>query len=60
MADADARRTLLPMAINTVTDAERLESLSRHIKQLARPNAADDIADEVIALARQYQEQSQR
>lgn len=60
VADADARRTLLPMAINTVTDAERLESLSRHIKQLARPNAADDIADEVIALARQYQEQSQR
>ncbi len=57
VADADARRTLLPLAINTVTDAERLENLSRNIRQLARPNAADDIAAEVIALARRYQQQ---
>ena len=49
--DADARRTLLPLAINTVADHEKLESLSRNIIQLARPNAASDIADEVIKLA---------
>ncbi|WP_337583276.1 undecaprenyldiphospho-muramoylpentapeptide beta-N-acetylglucosaminyltransferase [Prevotellamassilia timonensis] len=49
--DAEARRTLLPLAINTVADHEKLESLSRNIIQLARPNAASDIADEVIKLA---------
>lgn len=51
IADADARRTLLPKAINTVSDHEKLESLSRNIIALARPNAASDIADEVIKLA---------
>lgn len=51
IADADARRTLLPKAINTVSDLEKLESLSRNIIALARPNAASDIADEVIKLA---------
>ena len=50
--DADARRTLLPLAINTVTDHDKLDSLSRHIRQLAKPNAASDIAAEVIRLAR--------
>lgn len=51
VADADARRTLMPLAINTVTDHEKLESLSSNIVRLARPNAASDIADEVIKLA---------
>ncbi len=58
--DAEARRTLLPLAINTVTNADRLERLSRNIQQMARPHAADDIADEVIALARNYQERNRR
>ena len=49
--DADARRTLMPLAINTVVDHEKLESLSSNIVRLARPNAASDIADEVIKLA---------
>lgn len=49
--DAEARRSLLPLAINTVADHEKLEALSRNIIQLARPNAASDIADEVIKLA---------
>lgn len=49
--DAEARRSLLPLAINTVADHEKLETLSRNIIQLARPNAASDIADEVIKLA---------
>lgn len=51
VADADARRTLMPLAINTVVDHEKLESLSGNIVRLARPNAASDIADEVIKLA---------
>ncbi len=41
----------MPLAINTVTDHDKLESLSRQIVQLARPHAASDIADEVLKLA---------
>ena len=55
VTDADARRSLLPLAINTVSNHSRLEVLSFNIKKLARPNAASDIADEVIKLAEAYQ-----
>ncbi|MGM9694580.1 MAG: undecaprenyldiphospho-muramoylpentapeptide beta-N-acetylglucosaminyltransferase [Alloprevotella sp.] len=51
VTDADARRALLPLAVNTVTDTTRLEDLSRQIRKWAKPNAASDIADVVIALA---------
>lgn len=51
VTDADARRTLMPLAINTVDDHSKLEQLATNILQLARPNAASDIADEVIKLA---------
>lgn len=51
ISDADARLSLLPKAINTVTDMVKLETLNRNIVQLARPHAASDIADEVIKLA---------
>ncbi len=49
--DADARMTLLPLAINTVGNAKRLARLGENILRLALPNAANDIADEVIKLA---------
>ena len=49
--DMDARRTLLPLAINTVNNKERLRQLSTNILKLARPNAAHDIADAVLELA---------
>lgn len=49
--DSEARMTLLPLAINTIMQPERLEQLSQNIRGLARPNAASDIADEVIRLA---------
>lgn len=51
--DDEARRTLLPIAINTVQDKRLLYSLSQNIKTLAHPNAASVIADEVIRLAEQ-------
>jgi len=54
--DAEARRTLLPLAINTVSDDVKLASLSNHIQELARPNAAADIAREVIKLAKEQAE----
>ena len=49
--DAEARQTLLPAAINLVTDAAHLQQLSENIRRMAHPNAAEDIADEVIRLA---------
>mgnify|MGYP002705532635 FL=1 len=51
VSDDNARRTLLPLAINTVNDDAKLKSLAENILKLAKPNAADDIADIVIALA---------
>jgi len=51
VSDAEATRILLPLAINTVADREKLSALSANIKLLARPTAAADIAREVIRLA---------
>ncbi|EJW93414.1 undecaprenyldiphospho-muramoylpentapeptide beta-N-acetylglucosaminyltransferase [gut metagenome] len=52
--DAEARQTLLPMAINTVCDDAVLQRLAANIQKLARPNAASDIAKAVIQLAENY------
>lgn len=51
VADAEAPRTLMPLAVNTVNDAVKLASLSENVKKLAMPNAAEVIAREVIKLA---------
>ena len=51
VADAEAPRTLMPLAVNTVNDAAKLVSLSENVKKLAMPNAAEVIAREVIKLA---------
>ena len=49
--DAEAPDNLLPTAISTVKNTKKLQALSQNILRLARPNAASDIADEVIRLA---------
>lgn len=49
--DAEASTTLLPKAISTVKNAKKLQDLSQNILRMARPNAASDIADEVLKLA---------
>ena len=51
--DAEAPDTLLSLAISTVNDNERLQSLSRNILKMTLPNSADIIADEVIGMALQ-------
>jgi len=51
--DADAPQSLLPLAVDTVTDASKLKSLSENVLKMALPNSADIIADEVIRLATQ-------
>lgn len=53
--DAEAPRTLMPLAVNTVQDAARLDALSRHIRGLARPDAAREIAEQVIQLAEEHE-----
>ncbi len=49
--DAEAPDNLLPTAISTVKNTKKLQALSQNILRLACPNAASDIADEVIRLA---------
>ena len=51
--DAEAGQTLIAEAINTVKNGKKLQALAQNIKTLARPNAARDIAEEVIRLARE-------
>ena len=49
--DAEAREKLLPLAVETVADDQRLSTLSENILKMALPDSADIIADEVIRLA---------
>ena len=49
--DAEAVKLLLPMAIDTVKDDAKLQSLSTNILKMALPNSAEIIAKEVIKLA---------
>ena len=50
--DCEAPGILIDKAINTVTDSQKLNSLSENIKKLGLKNSADVIADEVVKLAR--------
>src|SRR5574344_750258 len=50
--DAEAPQSLLQLALQTVADDSKLESLHTNILKLALPNSADIIADEVVKLAR--------
>jgi len=49
--DAEAKDTLLPLAIKTVCDDAKLKNLSENILKMAVPNSAEIIAKEVIKLA---------
>ena len=51
VADSDAPQTLIDLAIETVKDDAKLNSLSESINKLGLKNSADIIADEVIKLA---------
>ena len=51
--DIEAPNTLLQLAIKTVNDEQKLESLSQNIKKMGLHNSADVIADEVIKLIKQ-------
>ena len=51
--DAEAQERLITLALNTVGNDEQLAQLSAQALTLALPNAASDIADQVIRLAEQ-------
>ena len=50
--DQEAEKLLLPLAIDTVKDDAKLQSLSENILKLALPASAEIIAKEVIKLAK--------
>ena len=50
--DAEAPDKLLELAITTVNDEQKLNTLSKNVLKLALPDSADIIADEVIKLAK--------
>ena len=53
ITDAEAPSTLLEQAVATVRDTATLQRLSENALQLAKPDAAHDIAQFAIALAQQ-------
>jgi UDP-N-acetylglucosamine--N-acetylmuramyl-(pentapeptide) pyrophosphoryl-undecaprenol N-acetylglucosamine transferase len=50
VSDRDAYKELLPMALEVVRNDAQLEKMSKHIADLALPNAADRIVDEIIKI----------
>ncbi len=49
--DAEAEVKLIPLALETVADADRLATLGRNAKTMAFADSADVIAEEVLKLA---------
>jgi UDP-N-acetylglucosamine--N-acetylmuramyl-(pentapeptide) pyrophosphoryl-undecaprenol N-acetylglucosamine transferase len=49
--DVEAQSQLIQLAMKVVQDAQQLTSLSTHIKELALPDSANIIAQEVIKLS---------
>lgn len=60
VADAKAKDELVAKAIATVMDSALLASLEENIKKMGKPNAAEDIAEEVMMLADAYIEKETR
>ncbi len=50
--DAVARTELVTAALALLNDPAKQQTLSQHIRELARPNAAREIADQVLGLIR--------
>lgn len=48
--DADAREMLIKKALELLKNTDRQAELSKNIKALAKPNAAEEIVDEIVEL----------
>ena len=51
--DVEAKEKLLPAALETISNAEKLKSLSENIAKLALPDSATIIAKEVLKLIKE-------
>ena len=60
VADAKAKEELVAKAIETVRDESKIASLEENIEKMGRPNAAEEIAEEVMMLANAYIEKETR
>ena len=60
VADNKAKDELVAKAIETVNDDALLRSLEENIEKMGRPNAAEEIANEVMMLADAYIEKETR
>lgn len=60
IADSEASNKLVRTSINTVNDETKIASLEKNIEKMGKPNAAEDIAGEVLMLADAYIEKETR
>ncbi len=60
VSDSDSKEKLVATAIATVADEEKLQTLAKNISKMAKPKAAEEIAEEVILLAEAYAEKETR
>lgn len=52
--DSKAKEDMIKVAVETVLDPEKIETLEKNVEKLGKPNAAEVIAEEVIKLADAY------
>ncbi len=50
ITDSNAKKLMIPTALDILQDEEKMINLSKNISKLAEPNSAERIADEVIKL----------
>ena len=60
VADANVKEELVDRAIETVNDEMKISLLEANIVKMGKPNAASEIADEVLKLADEYMEKKKR
>ena len=60
VADANVKEELIDRAIETVNDDAKIALLEANIVKMGKPNAASEIADEVLKLADEYVEKMTR
>ena len=60
VSDSDAKEKLVATALAAVSDEEKLAALAANISKMAKPKAAEEIAEAVISLAEAYAEKETR
>jgi UDP-N-acetylglucosamine--N-acetylmuramyl-(pentapeptide) pyrophosphoryl-undecaprenol N-acetylglucosamine transferase len=60
VADAKVKEELITKAIETVNDDAKIAELEENIEKMGKPNAAEEIAGEVLMLADAYIEKQTR